>query len=46
MMQAQMGMGMGMGAKQAAFDPKKAYKQERESLKLAQHEWIVDASGE
>lgn len=45
MMQAQMGMGgMGMGAKQNAFDPKKAYKQERESLKLAQHEWTVGAS--
>ena len=38
-MQMQMGMGAGQ---QMGFDAPKAYKQERESLKLHNHEWKLD----
>lgn len=36
-----MGMGMG-GGQQMGFDAKAAYKNEREALGIAKHEWLGD----
>eukprot|EP01032_Pedospumella_encystans_P013148 gene13148-15154_t len=43
MMQMQMGMGMG-GAQQMGFNAEAAYKNEKEALGIAKHQWVADSA--